>query len=281
MIFQRLIWSALLAALCVGSVQTMLQQWQAMPLIMAAEEIEEHLRAQSNKPPSRSPMQAHRDAKSELVGEQVGHDGAASRTILTLVANVVHAFGATLWVFVVISAWVIRNNDRGGTCSCSRGLRLAAVAAVAGWVSLFLWPSLQLGASIPGLKEADLASRQHTWLIAAGCASMACALVVYTKTAWRWPTALLLLGMPLCLLGSEPEATAFASYAAHDRLSMQGLAAKFSSATLWLSVTFWAALAATCGPLFSRCIYPALVGPSGFRSGDSAEEARVLRSLKR
>ncbi|MEO5659142.1 MAG: CbtA family protein, partial [Polaromonas sp.] len=37
MIFQRLIWAALAAAVLVGSVQSGVQQWQAVPIIQAAE----------------------------------------------------------------------------------------------------------------------------------------------------------------------------------------------------------------------------------------------------
>ncbi|MGO4610936.1 CbtA family protein, partial [Variovorax sp. 2RAF20] len=40
MIFQRLIWSALAAAVLVGSVQTGVQQWRATPIIQAAESYE-------------------------------------------------------------------------------------------------------------------------------------------------------------------------------------------------------------------------------------------------
>nr|AIA99142.1 cobalt transporter subunit CbtA (proposed) [Methylibium sp. T29-B] len=41
MLFQRLIWCALVAALFVGSVQFAVQRWQAVPLILAAEVFED------------------------------------------------------------------------------------------------------------------------------------------------------------------------------------------------------------------------------------------------
>ena len=40
MIFQRLIWAALAVAVLVGSVQTGVQQLQAVPIILAAEQFE-------------------------------------------------------------------------------------------------------------------------------------------------------------------------------------------------------------------------------------------------
>ena len=40
MIFQRLIWAALVAAVLVGSVQSGVQQLQAVPIILAAEVFE-------------------------------------------------------------------------------------------------------------------------------------------------------------------------------------------------------------------------------------------------
>ena len=41
MLFQRLIWCALAAALLVGSVQFAVQRWQAVPIILAAEVFED------------------------------------------------------------------------------------------------------------------------------------------------------------------------------------------------------------------------------------------------
>ena len=40
MLFQRLVWSGLAAAVIVGSLQTGVQRWQAVPIIQAAEAYE-------------------------------------------------------------------------------------------------------------------------------------------------------------------------------------------------------------------------------------------------
>jgi predicted cobalt transporter CbtA len=61
MIFQRLIWAALAVAVLVGSVQSGVQQLQAVPIILAAEVFEN----QSRPPrphwllPIRMPMRLH------------------------------------------------------------------------------------------------------------------------------------------------------------------------------------------------------------------------------
>lgn len=58
MIFQRLIWAALAAALLVGSVQSGVQQWQAVPIILAAE-VFEGQKAEAPAAPAAAMPHAH------------------------------------------------------------------------------------------------------------------------------------------------------------------------------------------------------------------------------
>lgn len=256
MLFQRLIWCALVAALLVGSLQFVVQRWQALPLILAAERFEDQ---KAEPAPAREhPGDAVSAEEHAHAGAEHHHDEAAwspadgaERGFWTWVANVLHAFGMALLLFAVMGVWVWRRGVGGSMA------RLALAVAAAGWLSLHLWPSIGLPAEVPGMDGADLRARQAWWLLAAASAAGACGLLAFGAARWRWVVAAVLLALPF-VVGAPQVADPLAGFSgeAHARLAQLGR--DFVWATTWVSLSFWASLGAIGGVVFGRWLQPVL-----------------------
>lgn len=269
MLLRRLIWCALAAALFVGSVQSVVQRWQALPILLAAEAFE----GQKAKPAT---AETHDHAAG--AGHETHHEDAAwapaagiERSAWTWVANVLHAVGIALLVFVVMALWTWKRGLATGP------LRVAAAVAAAGWLSFHLWPSIGLPAEVPGMAAAPLHARQVWWLLAVGCSASACATLVFAKARWHWLVAAALLALPFVVGAPELAGDPFAGLDGDARASLLKLAHDFVWATTWVSLSFWAAMAVAAGPLFARWLMPPLriaLGASNTSPASGAEAAR-------
>ncbi len=244
MLFQRLIWCALAAALFVGSVQFAMQRWQAMPLLLAAEVFEDRKVA---------PAVAVAHEHAAAAENEHHHDDTAwapaagsERSTWTWVANVLHAFSLALLVFVVMALWVWKRGN------ATPALRVAAVVSAAGWLSLHLWPSLGLPAAVPGMGAAPLHARQAWWLLAVVSSASACATLGFASAGWRWLVAAVLLAVPFVVGAPELEGDVLAGYGGDAQASLLKLGHDFIWATTWASLSFWFTMAAVAGPLFAR-----------------------------
>ena len=266
MLFQRLIWSGLAAAVLVGSVQTGVQRWQATPIIHAAESYEsQKVEAPAPVALSAAPAQAeahdHAHAHAAAATPAWQPEDGAERTFWTWVANLLHAFSMALLVFVAMGLCLWR----GAT---TRSMPLAALVAGAGWLSFHLWPSLGLPAEIPGMDAARLGSRQGWWVLAAVSAALACGAVAGLRSAWRWPVAAALLALPFVVGAPHIAADPFAGFGAEAQTALRALDAQFVIATTWISISFWVSMAVVCGLTFDRWLRPALA--DGFESARPA-----------
>ncbi|MGI4777760.1 MAG: CbtA family protein [Janthinobacterium lividum] len=247
MLFQRLVWSGLAAAAIVGSVQTGVQRWQAVPIIQAAEAYES--RKTEAPVPSASPASAHVHAHGTAPAWEPAE--GAERTFWTWVANLLHAFSMALLVFVAMGVCLWR----GATL---RSMPLAALVAAAGALSFHVWPSLGLPAEIPGMDAARLGSRQGWWVLAAGSAALACAGVAGSRTPWRWPAAAALLALPFAVGAPHIAADPFAGFGAEAQTALHGLDERFGTATGWIALSFWVSMAVVGGVFFDRWLRPAI-----------------------
>lgn len=258
MIFQRLIWAALAAALLVGSVQSGVQQLQAVPIILAAEVFESQ-KVEALAPvtaPAMAAVHTHADGAAHDHGataaaeEWVPSDGA-ERLFWTWVANVLHAFSMALLVLVTMGAslW------RGTTL---RSLPLASWVAAAGWLTFHFWPSLGLHAEIPGMDAARLGSRQGWWLLAAGSAALACVSLALVRSHLRWAAAAAWLALPYVVGAPHIMADPLAGFSGEAQVVLRQLGSQFVWATTWVSLSFWVSLGAVTGLTFQRWLRPAV-----------------------
>lgn len=244
MIFKRLIWAALGTALLVGSVQSGVQQWQAVPIILAAE-VYEGQKAEAPGAPAAVALHVHGAA-----GQWAPADGA-ERIFWTWMANVLHAFSMALLVFAVMGVCLWRG-------AAVRSLPLGLLVAAAGWLSFHFWPSLGLHAGIPGMDAARLGSRQGWWVLAAGSAALACASLAGLRSPLRWAAAAAWLALPFVAGAPHITADPLAGFGGAAQLQLRELGAQFIWATTWVSLSFWATTGLVCGAAFQRWLRPVL-----------------------
>lgn len=254
MIFQRLIWASLVAAVLVGSVQSGVQQWQAVPIIHAAEVYE----GQKAEAPA-APVAALPHAHAEGIAPDHAHGAAeewapadgVERNAWTWVANVLHAFSMALLVFAVMGICLWRG-------TAMRSVSLGLLVAAAGWLSFHFWPSLGLHAEIPGMDAARLGSRQGWWVLAAGSAALACVSLAGLRGPWRWAAAAAWLAFPFVVGAPHISADPLAGFSGEAQSQLRELGTQFIWATTWLSLSFWAAMGLVCGAAFQRWLRPVM-----------------------
>ena len=256
MVFQRLIWAALVTAVVVGSVQTGVQRWQAAPLILAAE-VYEAQKAATPEPVSPA-AHVHSDAAAPHehthdVAKQWEPENGFERIAWTWVANSLHAFSMALLVFAVMGVWLYRRGASVGSFT------LAAWVAAAGFVSLHLWPSLGLHAKVPGMEAAPLHARQVWWVLAVGSAAGACAVAGFVRASWRWLIVAALLALPFLVGAPQLKGDALAGFGPEARVALEQLGGQFIWATTWVALSFWVSMGVVAGVAFQRWVRPGLL----------------------
>lgn len=258
MVFQRLIWAALVTAVVVGSVQTGVQRWQAAPLILAAE-VYETQKAETPVPASPA-AHVHSDAATPHehthahdVAKEWEPENGFERTGWTWVANSLHAFSIALLVFAVMGVWLYRRGAYVGSFT------LAAWVAAAGFVSMHLWPSLGMHAEVPGMEAAPLQARQVWWVLAVAGAASACAVAGFVRPSWRWLVVAALLALPFLVGAPQLQGDALAGFGPEDRAALSQLGTQFIWATTWVALSFWASMGVVGGLAFHRWVRPSLM----------------------
>lgn len=257
MIFQRLIWAALVAALLAGSLQTAVQHVSAVPIILAAEAYEvppPAAHAHAADPATHTHHHGESSgtlATSDSTPEWAPADGF-ERTGWTWVANVLYAFSMALLVLSVMGVSLWR-----GTSLAS--LPLGMLVAVAGWLSLHMWPSLGLPAEIPGMDAARLGSRQGWWLLAAVSASLACVSLAWLKTPLRWAALLVWLALPFAVGAPHITADPLAGFGLEAQAALRQLGHDFIGVTHAVAILFWLSMGVLCGLVFQRWLRPVLL----------------------
>lgn len=146
------------SALLAGSFCTVVQQLQAIPLIIDAEayEVEE-------KPAEGTVIDTPVSAAAEPE-EWFPKDGA-ERHICTFLSNVVVMWGYCL---ILLGVFVARNQPVGGS-KATRNLRATiwggACWGCCGFVVFGLAPGLNLPPELPGMVAAELTKRQGCWIL--------------------------------------------------------------------------------------------------------------------
>jgi cobalt transporter subunit CbtA len=273
MLFQRLFWCALGVALLLGSVQSVFQQFQTVPLILAAEVFEdakgaEPARAAAVAPAAPAAATAHEHApgtpahehpaaaaataEHEHGGEEWSPANGFERNGWTWVANVLHALSMALLALAVMAAWTWKRSSGTGN------FRLALAVAAAGWLSIHFWPSLGLHAEVPGMEAAPLHARQAWWLLAAVSSALACATVAFGTRSWRFVPAIALLALPFLVGAPQHTGDALAGFTGEAHAQLEALGRQFIWATTWLSISFWGVLGLLCAVAFPRWVKPVL-----------------------
>lgn len=255
-LFNRLIWAALAVALAVGTLQTALHQFWAVPLILQAETFEDQKAVPAQAHTHDAGAQAHEHDEATWAPA----DGA-ERSFWTWVANVLHGFGLALLALVALTAWVWRRgSDPAASVRATPAWALALGVAAAGFLSLHLWPALGLHAEIPGMDAAELSGRQRWWLLAVASAAAACACLAFARGHWRWAVAAALLALPFAVGAPHLHADPLAGFGPEAQAVLRPLGKQFIAVTHGIAASLWVSMGVACAWAFTRWLSP-LVAP--------------------
>jgi cobalt transporter subunit CbtA len=244
MLFRQIVFFSLIIGLLAGSVLTVVQTWQVVPIIQSAEVYE------SAAEPALAPF---------LDGEGHSHAAAAGgeeeawapaegfeRTAFTLLSNV-----ATL------------NLRRAGAARLD--WRYGLIWGAAGYTIFWLAPALGLPPEIPLAAAAPLEDRQLWWLLAVVCTAAGLAGVAFGKSPWRWAAALLLV-LPHFVGAPHPEGALFAEQPPEAAAALEGLARQFIGATAIANAVLWIVLGLAGGWALRRILESSEDMSSRFKS---------------
>jgi predicted cobalt transporter CbtA len=176
-----------------------------------------------------------------------------------------------LLVFAVMGFWLFKR----GVALAS--LPLACLVAAAGWLSFHFWPSLGLPAEVPGMDAAPLHARQIWWVLAVGSAALACAVLGFARSLWRWPVAAALLTLPFVVGAPHLQGDALAGFSGEARTALTQLGTQFIWATTWVALSFWITMGLACGLAFQRWLRPVLVATLARTGLDKHTSLKVTR----
>ena len=260
MLFQRLFLCALFVGALTGVFDSLVQRWQVVPLILAAEVLET---AAESAPPATASSTGSAHAHAD--GAAHSHDAAwepqasLERTAYTVLANVLNAVGTAL---VLMPLMAFSNRQRGGQpLSLQLGygavLRHGLWWGTAAWVCLFALPVLGLPPELPGMQSAALHARQLWWVGTALCGAGGLAMLFLIKAKWR-VLGLALLVLPFAIGAPEHAGTPYAGLSPEAAVQLQALASRFAVATAVASALQYLLLGALCAAAVARWLSPLL-----------------------
>ncbi len=241
MTFRNIVFCALLVGLVAGLFLSLLQQFQVTPIIQAAETFEM---------PTASPLATEPGASGHSHGDSDGHshDGEAwgpneglERLAYTVLSNGLAAFGFALLLISLMST------RPGG--NVLTGLLWGA----AGYLSVFVAPSLGLHPEIPGMQAAALESRQFWWTLTVALTAGGLALIAFVPTRFKLG-GLLLIAIPHLIGAPQIEGPLFNHPDPAAIAALEALARDFIQATALVNGAYWLLIGALSGWLVQRYV---------------------------
>ncbi|QRX84154.1 CbtA family protein [Glaciimonas sp. PAMC28666] len=238
--FRRFVSSVLLAGLCAGLLLTAVQKIQATPIIARAEVYEEaaaKVAQTALEKPTTAAMDMHArtlmaDAHQHEAVEWEPTNGV-ERSLYTVMANVTMAVGFALLLGAAILL-------RGGISGWREGL----LWGIAGYVVVFVAPSLGLAPEVPGTQAAPLLDRQLWWTATATLTAISLALLVFGRHWSLKLLAVVLLLAPHLAGAPEPQI--------HGGAAPAELVRAFIYATAIANGIFWLGLGGAFGFFYKQ-----------------------------
>ena len=260
MLFRRLFLCALFVGALTGLFDSLVQRWQVVPLILAAEMLETGaVSAPLAGASSMDSDHVHADGASHSHDAAWKPQAGVERTAYTVLANMLNAVGLALVLMPVMAFF---NRQRGGQpLSLQAGygavLRHGLLWGGAAWVSLFAMPALGLPPELPGMQSAALHARQFWWVGTALCGAGGLAMLFLIKARWR-VLGLALLVLPFAIGAPEHLSTPYAGLSPEVAAQLQALASRFAVATAVASAVQYLLLGALCAAAVARWLSPLL-----------------------
>ena len=234
MLFRQIVFYALLMGILAGTVVTVVQTAQVVPIILSAETFE------GGEEPALAPFKAeghtHAGDAADDAEAWAPADGM-ERTLFTFISNVITAMGFALLVLVTMFA--TRNLTNSGTNGFN--WRHGLVWGAAGYAVFWLAPAIGMPPEIPLSSAAPLEDRQLWWIFAVICTAAGLAGLAFAKSPWRWAMALLVL-VPHLVGAPHHEGALFADQPPEAAAALEALAQQFIGATAIANAALWIVL---------------------------------------
>lgn len=244
MLFRRVIVSALLVGALSGLLLSVVQRWQVIPIIDAAERFEQARTSQvveSTRGEARAPEHAGHDNGRHVHPATAWQPAEGVERIgFTILSNVLTASGFALVMLAVMAAALRRH------AVARFDWRYGLLWGAAGYVVFFAAPALGLPPEIPGAEAAPLEARQLWWVFSAACTAAGLVGAAFGKTPWRW-VALGLLVVPYLAGAPAPATSPFAGHPPTAAAELTELARRFVWATALANALLWLALGSASG----------------------------------
>lgn len=225
-----LVFIAVIAGVVAGLALTGLQRIAVVPLILEAETYE------TAGADGSTHSHAHDDAgHSHDAAPVEAEDGDGTRTLFTLLANLVSAAGFAL----LLAAGMALARAAGHRVEWKRGL----LWGLAGFCAIQLAPALGLPPELPGAAAAELGARQGWWVLTAALTAAGLAWLAFVPRAWLKPLGLVAIILPHLIGAPAPEH--------HGGLAPEALARDYVYAALITNGVFWLILGLLTAGLFS------------------------------
>ncbi len=234
-IFQRIVATGAAAGIVAGLLLTGVQHLQVTQIIRTAETYEAAAAAHA---PAQAGEHAH-DQAHEGAHEQAHEHGGwqpepgLERTFYTIVADISMAVGYALLLAAILTV-------RDKPVNWRQGLLWGA----AGYLVVFVAPSLGLPPELPGTTAAPVMLRQAWWLGTALATAIGLALLVWA----RHPA----LKLAACVLLCVPHVSGAPQPPLHGSVAPEALARSFIVASAVANAVFWLALGALTAAFHKR-----------------------------
>jgi cobalt transporter subunit CbtA len=222
--------AAVLAGLVAALVLTVVQSVCVTPLILQGETYEDRAEAAALEQESVHPQESAHQHESVHQEAEHHHDPEAwkpqdgwQRMSFTFAANLLMGVG---YAFVLVAVYLLWRQPKSPWWGAAYGL--------AGFIVFFVSPGLGLPPELPGTAAAELASRQHWWVMTA-LATGAGLLLLFSQQQW-WVRILALAILVAPHLVPAPQPAVEASLAPADLQSQFRLATTLCNAAFWLSL---------------------------------------------
>ncbi|MGY8896264.1 MAG: CbtA family protein [Gammaproteobacteria bacterium] len=238
MLFQRVIYYALIIGVLTGLMVTLTQSIQVIPIIQSAEGFETQA---STAPPL---MAAHNDAShnshSHDESSWMPKDGI-ERTFYTFLANSFTAIGFSM---LMLSLMLMTTKSKSNT---EFSWKNAAAWSGAGYLVFFLAPSFGLPPEIPLANSALLEERQLWWSLTALSTAIGLAGLAFGRAPWRWAMPVFII-LPH-LFGAPHISGAMFN---DNIIELEQLAQSFIPATAFVNAVLWLILGVSCTWVIKR-----------------------------
>ncbi|MCW8962162.1 MAG: CbtA family protein [Gammaproteobacteria bacterium] len=246
MLFRQVVFYALLVGVLSGLALTVVQSFQVVPIILAAEEFEGAVvEAEATVIPALQSAGHHAATEEEVWAPANGWE----RTAFTMLSN---SLTAMAFALILMAAMLASFSLKAGEKSL-KAWWYGLAWGVAGYVAFWLAPAIGLPPEIPLQATAPLEHRQLWWVFAVICTVGGLAGLAFGQTPWRWIYPVFLI-VPHLVGAPHPEGLMFPDQVPVVAAELEKLAQQFIGATAIANGILWLVIGVTAAWSVKRIV---------------------------